>query len=614
MGIALWGLTACLASLAAADDDIIIADFDGSDYGDWVVSGQAFGAGPAGGALAGQFPVEGYLGRGLVNTYLRGDGPQGTLTSPEFTISRDYIAFLVGGGARTGLTCVNLLVDGAAVRTATGLNDERLTWCCWRVGDLRGRGARIELVDRASDGWGHINVDQIIQTDREMGRIMDTSGLYRETYRPQFHFTAKKGWLNDPNGLVYYEGEYHMFFQHNPTGIEHAGNMHWGHAVSGDLVHWEELPVAIYPDALGTIWSGSAVIDWNNTSGLQSGDDKVMVAFYTAGGRAQCMAYSNDRGRTFTMYDRNPVIDHIIGANRDPKVIWHEPTRRWIMALYMDGSTFALFSSTDLKSWTHLQDIEIPGSSECPDIFDLPVDGNPAERKWVLLAGDGRYLIGTFDGERFGAESGPLQADWGGNYYATQTYNDIPASDGRRIQIAWMRGGLYPGMPFNQQMNFPCELTLRTLPEGIRMCRLPVREIETLYKKAHRRTDTPLPPGANPLAGIAGELFDIGAEIEPGDAAEIGFKVRGTAIVYSAAERRISCMDRSAPLKPVGGRTKLRILVDRTSLEIFGNDGAVVISLCFLPPDDERGLELYAVGGTARIASLEVYELASAWK
>ena len=184
--------------------------------------------------------------------------------------------------------------------------------------------------------------------------------LYQESLRPQFHFTSRTNWLNDPNGLVFYKGEYHLFFQHNPLGIN-WGNMTWGHAVSSDLLHWRQLDDAIAPDRLGTIFSGSAVIDWNNTAGLQTGTEKPLIAIFTsAGGTStesnkqpftQSIAASNDRGRTFRKYDHNPVLGHIIGGNRDPKVIWHAASKKWVMALYLDGDQYALFSSTDLKNW-----------------------------------------------------------------------------------------------------------------------------------------------------------------------------------------------------------------------------------------------------------------------
>jgi fructan beta-fructosidase len=508
-----------------------------------------------------------------------------------------------------------------------------------------------------------------------------TASLYAEALRPQFHFTSATNWLNDPNGLVYYKGEYHLFFQHNPSGID-WGNMTWAHAVSPDLLHWRQMDDALKPDRLGTMFSGSAAVDWNNTAGFQTGDEKTLVALYTAAGGTspeskgqpftQCLAYSTDRGRTWTKYAGNPVLPHVAKENRDPKLIWHEPTRRWIVALYKDGETFGLFASPDLKTWTHLQDVTMPGCSECPDFFEIKVErpsaprmqtsgpsellpseprahssrrsaqakpeasgpgehgatdapfappplkrwGNQAsaDTRWILTAANGRYLVGAFDGQLFTPESGPHVADWGANYYAVQTWSDTP--DGRRIQIAWMQGGKYPGMPFNQQMSIPCEMRLRALPEGLRLCRLPVKEVETLRRTRHTWKDATLRTGENLLSGVHGDLFDIVATIEPGDAREIGFKIRGEHVRYLPADGKLTCLGktaeikRDAPTAPI----KLRLLVDRTSIEVFANDGHVVMTSCFLPKPEDRTLALYAEGGTARASSLEVYELGSAWK
>lgn len=450
---------------------------------------------------------------------------------------------------------------------------------------------------------------------------MSANKLYQETYRPQFHFTAKKNWLNDPNGLVYYKGEYHLFFQHNPKGLNWGPNT-WGHAISPDLVHWRQIEHAIEPGALGWIWSGSAAVDWKNTGGFQTGDEKVLVAFYTTGDSivkpekpcVQSIAYSNDRGRTWMRYDGNPVLGHIVAHNRDPKVIWYKPTSRWVMSLFLDGNDFALFSSPNLKEWTRLCDIHLPDTGECPDIFELPVDGDGDNTKWVLWGGNGNHYIGTFDGNTFQPESEVLRVDWGANFYAAQTWSDIPASDGRRIQIAWMSGGKYPDMPFNQQMSFPCELTLRTAPEGIRLCRQPVKEIETIHQKEHSWHNQKLKPGENFLSGVSGDLFDIRAEIELGNATEVGFTIRGEKIEYDVAEKQLSCLGRSAHLEPRQNKIQLQVLVDRTSIEVFGNEGRVSMSSCFLPDLANTSLGVYASGGEATIVAMRVYELCSAWE
>jgi fructan beta-fructosidase len=712
--VALW--VACSAAKSPAAPDLVIADFEAPNYGAWRVEGEAFGPGPARGTLPRQMKVEGYLGKGLVNSFFKGDRSTGKLTSPEFTITRRYITFLIGGGHHPDQTCINLVIDGRAVRTMTGPNKmpggtERLDPAWWDVGELAGKAARIEILDQATGGWGHINVDHLVQSDRQPPRMLTDQGhpvllgqrylrlpvkrgaqkrnvalvvegrlvqdytvelaeetpetyadvdvrawqgkqavvrvdrlredsqffqhiaqtdrislpqgLYQEKYRPQFHFTPRTNWTNDPNGLVYYQGEYHLFFQHNPCGLP-WGNMTWGHAVSPDLVHWTQLDNAIEPDRLGTIFSGSAVVDWEHTAGFQTGAEKTLVCIYTSAGGtsllskgakfSQSIAYSNDRGRSWTKYEKNPVLPHIIGGNRDPKVVWYAPARRWIMALYLDKNDFGLFSSPDLKHWTHLHDVTMPGSSECPDFFPLAVDGDRRQTRWVLTSAKGDYLIGAFDGKRFSPECGPFPLHWGGNYYAVQSYSDIPESDGRRIQIAWMSGGRYPEMPFNQQMSFPSELTLHRTPEGLRIWRYPVREIESLRTKTYTWNDLPLTADKNPLANLTGELFDIEAQLEPAGAKAIELTVYGQTLRYDVAGKRLLASKAKLPVEPIGGRVTLRVLVDRATIDAFANDGRSAISYCFLPVEGSKPLSLSAIDGPARLVSLRVHELKSAWK
>ena len=445
--------------------------------------------------------------------------------------------------------------------------------------------------------------------------------LYDELYRPQFHFSAQKNWLNDPNGLVYYDGEYHLFFQHNPSGIN-WGNMTWGHAVSPDLLHWTQLDHALYPDSWGTMFSGSAVVDWNNTAGFQSGKEKAMVAIYTLHRSAdvdssledQCIAYSNDRGRTWTKYAGNPVLPspHLVNRGfRDPKVFWHAPSGKWVMIIYHRVGD-SLYGSPDLKSWKLLSEFTgLP--HECPDMYELAVDGNAANTRWVTEGGNGDYFVGRFDGTTFTPESEKLTCDYGTNYYASQSFSDIPASDGRRIQIAWMAGH-YPNMPFNGQMSFPRELTLVTTPQGIRMMRRPVREIETIRGREWKFENLTLKPGENPLAGIEGDLLELQARIELGAAGKVGLRLRDETIRYSTADHRLRCLAKSAPLEVKDGVLDLRILLDRTTIEIFADGGLVTMASCFLPEPNDRSLELYAKGGEAKIVSLNVWELKSTWR
>jgi fructan beta-fructosidase len=707
-------------SVAKAAPDVVIADFEGKDYGDWKAAGEAFGPGPARGTLPRQNAVTGFAGKGLVNSYFGGDRSTGMLISPEFVVCRKCIKFLIGGGGYPGKTCINLLVDGNVVRSATGPNTkpggtEHLDPASWDVSDLAGKRARIQIVDDAKGGWGHINVDQIVQTDerppamladqtreivldkrylifpvkdsslskkdrkfiRKMKLIVDgrtvrefdieladkdpawwatldvgpwkgkratlfvdklpegslglksietgdsrkAESVYRETYRPQFHFTPRQGWMNDPNGLLYYQGQYHLFFQHNPYGVK-WGNMHWGHAVSRDLVHWTEQDIAIYPDALGVCFSGSGVVDHHNTTGFQTGPDKPLVLIYTsmgAQGGAQSLCYSADGGKTWTNYVKNPVLDNLTPGNRDPKVIWHEPTKQWIMALFLSNkkelpSVYALFRSPDLKTWTKLCEVEPPKCGECPDLFELPVDGNPNDTRWVFWGGSGNYWIGRFDGRQFKIESDVQSFHAGGFYYAAQSWSDIAASDGRRIQVAWMSGGKYPGMPFSQQFSFPRELTLRTTASGIRLFCNPVREIVLLHEKGPAWNDRAIKPDENLLSDLSGDLFDIQAEIELGDAREIGFDLRGIKIRYDATKKSLSCEKVSTPLEPIQGRIKLQVLLDRTSVEVIANGGLMNLNHCFVPDADNPTLTLSAQGGQAKVVSLKVYPLRSAWE
>ena len=456
--------------------------------------------------------------------------------------------------------------------------------------------------------------------------IRDSDDLYREPLRPQFHFSSKRGWINDPNGLVYYDGEYHLYYQHNPFGWDHSRNdfnKTWGHAVSTDLVHWKELPGAIHPDHLGTIYSGSMVVDEHNTTGFQTGKEKPLVAIYTsAGGRSpwsegkrfsQSIAYSNDRGRTFTPYEGNPVQPHIEYINRDPKVLWHEPTRQWVIVLHFNERAMAFFTSKDLKSWQYQSELENRRVSDCPELFQLPIDGDEQNKKWIMYGGSGAYLVGDFDGKEFTPETEVIRFSYGNCFYASQTFSNIPEQDGRRIQIAW---GVIPmrEMPFNQQMLFPVELTLRTTDEGLRMFAYPVAEIERIHEKEQTWSDGQLEPGQNILSGIVDELLDIDAEFEIGGAEEFGFLIHGVPVKYNVDKNELSCGNRKAILDPIDGKIRLRILVDRATIEIFAGDGRVYMPIRAIPKGDKRGLAVFTEGGNALIRSLKVYSLDSIWK
>ncbi|MAF10920.1 2,6-beta-D-fructofuranosidase [Candidatus Poribacteria bacterium] len=451
---------------------------------------------------------------------------------------------------------------------------------------------------------------------------MPDNELYRETHRPQLHFTPQRDWMNDPNGLVYFDGEYHLFFQHTPGSLRHGPNT-WGHAVSTDLTHWKQIHhAALDIDDMGWIWSGSAVVDHDNTSGFGTADTPPLIAFYTVGDTrvtprkdcVQAIAFSNDRGRTWTKYDGNPVLGHIRAQNRDPKVIRHEPSGKWVMALFLDENDYALFASDDLKSWRHMHDQTLPGVAECPDIFELPVDGDPANTRWVFWGGNGGYMLGGFDGRTFTPETDVLHAEQGANGYAAQTWSDIPPEDGRRIQISWMAGGKYPAMPFNQQMSYPVALTLRTVADGIRLYREPVREIAVLYDKTHAESEISLAAREIRVLEETGDLFDVSFEADAAPNVSFGIEARGNLVTCNIADETVSFMDRAATLRAIDGHIRIRLLIDRTSLEIFGNDGEVSMSFCFLPEAADWSLALHGGDAGARIRDLTVRTLRSSWR
>ncbi|MBN2390023.1 MAG: glycoside hydrolase family 32 protein [Anaerolineae bacterium] len=477
----------------------------------------------------------------------------------------------------------------------------------WGYADLAPfHGTRLTV---AAEGVGAGALAALVQSDVPVG----LGDLYHEKYRPQFHFTSRRGWLNDPNGLVFYQGVYHLFYQHNPYGWG-WGNMHWGHAVSHDLVHWEEVGDALYPDHLGTMFSGSAVVDWQNTTGFQDGDDPPLVCIYTAAGEpyTQGLAYSVDGGETWLKYADNPVLGHVAGHNRDPKVIWHEPSAQWVMALYLVDYDYALFSSLDLKTWRKLCDVHLGDATECPDFFELSVDGDPANKCWLFWGANGNYVLGSFDGATFIPEGEVLHYARGGDSYAAQTWSDTP--DGRCIQIAWLRVNL-PGMPFNQMMAFPCELTLRTTPEGIRLCSWPVREIQRLYDWGVHWVDETLEPGEKLMddVRVRGDRFDIYAELDPGAATALNFVLRGISVTYNVAQQTLTCEGRTVSLPLLDDMFRLRILMDRASLEIFGADGLIALPIGVIPSDGDRALCFYVEGGPTGEFAVGLHALDSAW-
>lgn len=473
---------------------------------------------------------------------------------------------------------------------------------------------------------------------------------YDEPLRPRFHFTPARNFMNDPNGLVFYKGEYHLFYQHNPFG-EKWGHMSWGHAVSTDLLHWQHLPVALREEDGVMIFSGSAVVDRQNSSGLctPAGEDRsCLVAIYTGHGRGkqtQNIAASQDRGRTWKKYAGNPVIDLGLKDFRDPKVFWHEPTGRWIMVTVLpDQHKVRFFGSRDLKRWDALSDFGPAGATggvwECPDLFELPVGNDPAKTRWVLdvdlnpggvAGGSGnQYFIGTFDGTRFVNDNPPgrtLWADYGKDFYATLSFADVPPSDGRRIWMAWVSNWQYaneePTAGWRGAQSVPRTLALRETREGPRLVQAPIAELETL--RAQPQPDilgdaARLPPAA-----------DIVLELTPGDWNEAGVRLSNAAgeqVTVGVSARPLELfVDRrqsrrtpfhaaypgrhAAPIEWRDGKIALRLLFDRSVVEVFGNDGEVVITDRVYPTQPLDRLELLPAG--RGVSAARLWEIRSVW-
>lgn len=490
----------------------------------------------------------------------------------------------------------------------------------------------------------------------------------RERYRPQLHFTPATGWMNDPNGLVYYEGEYHLFYQYHPYSTN-WGPMHWGHAVSTDLLHWEDLSVALKPDQYGTIFSGSAVVDWQDTTGFFGGGSGLVAIFthHLAGTdtqiqqQRQSLAYSNDKGRTWTMYEGNPVLSEAgLPDFRDPKVIWYEPDQKWVMVVTaLDYVSF--YSSANLKTWTYTgrfgdgQAVS-DGGWECPDLFELPVEGE-GERKWVLIVSIcGRpgtpegsrtlYYIGSFDGETFRSEQTPgvdLWLDHGRDNYASVSWSDIPETDGRRLVIGWMSNWKYAGQlpteKWRSAMTIPRELRLSRTAEGIGLRQVPVAELADLRLSAVAPPQTPivLADGETRTLFESGGVAELEVELAfEGETADAGIRLRTSesewfVIGYDPhngqlyADRSNSgvtdfhelfaCRHKAKLETADKQRLRLRVIVDHCSVEIFANDGAVVMTDLFFPLEEGRlHVEAFTTGGQMTLHHVSLFELKSIYE
>jgi sucrose-6-phosphate hydrolase SacC (GH32 family) len=430
-------------------------------------------------------------------------------------------------------------------------------------------------------------------------------------YRPAFHFSPPQGWLNDPNGLVFYKGLWHLFYQHQPSQITH-GPMHWGHAVSRDLASWEHWPIALHPDELGTIWSGSAAVEERDDGTTQ------LVACFTqaegARGQVQSLAFSRDEGRTWHKYEGNPVVTSERPDFRDPKIFRHHG--RWIMVV-SGGHEAHFYASDNLFDWTLLSTFPSPQPGwiwECPDLFEI--DG-----QWILIVSfivpggsvaEGsrtHFWIGDFDGERFLPRSSPQVLSFGPDDYAAVSWSDAP--DDRRVIIGWASHWAYANQTPTQHENWrgamtlPRELSIR----GGTLCQLPPREVLAVRGEAIAFDES----GTD----FRGDAYEIQAEIDIANLqGPAGFRLRvgageATPVLFDPAAGEL-CIDRTqsgqsdfhadfagvfrAPLEVEGGVLKLHIFVDRCSVEVFAQDGALYGAALIFPSENSRGIEFVGAG------------------
>lgn len=721
-------LSISLALTACTSKDIVIEDFESGIFEKWIIQGEAFSEMPIQGKYDKQQEVTNYNGLYLANSFNKGDSSTGSLTSSEFIIERDYINFLLGGGAKKGIY-IELLVDGVSLLKSHPLyNSEALKLRTWDVYNYKGKKAQIKIVDEQQGKWGHILVDDILQSDQPKSRIEENYSItisgdknyilipiqdtipekqvsllvdgkpvfspmdiriaetavsywvpinveefkgknielnisyiesdhigYKqikesdtfhfengENHRPNYHFTPKYGWMNDPNGMVYHNGEYHLYYQYNPYGSV-WGNMHWGHAVSKDLVKWEHLSVALSPDTLGTIYSGSAVIDHNNTAGFGK---NTLVALYTSAGekQTQSIAYSFDNGRTFTKYNNNPVIPNPgVRAFRDPKVHWHSASNQWIMVL-ATSPTISFFGSKDLKTWNKLSefgnDIGAHGGVwECPDLIPLTYNG---KKKWVLLVSinpggpnDGsatQYFIGDFNGKDFKADNlpYPLWIDYGRDNYAGVTWSNMP--DNRYVFIGWMSNWRYakqvPTVNFKSAATLPRELFLTSNGKHLVLNSIPIKEMESLRKDKNTISTINVDGSyrIDKLLDVNNGSYEIEMILKTSDKQSFNFKLSNhmnEELVFSFdLNDNLLLIDRSksgltnfngkfasepikAPIR-VKESYKIRLFIDKASSEIFIDNGELVSTNIIFPEQPYNTLEF---SGKVQVNEMKIYNL-----
>ncbi|MFD4671408.1 glycoside hydrolase family 32 protein [Lentzea sp. NPDC058450] len=442
---------------------------------------------------------------------------------------------------------------------------------------------------------------------------------YSEPFRGQFHFSSQSGWMNDPNGLVFANGLYHFFYQHNPHGLE-WDTMHWGHATSPDLVHWTQKTVALEPGVHpGTLFSGGGVVDQANTSGLKTGALDPIVVFSNVNGVS--VFYSNDNGRSFQAYDGGRKQIEIPEESRDPNVVWDAERRQWVMVVWSNrgGNGVDVYTSPNLLKWTFASRYAADWLFECPELFVVPLNGVP---RWVITSATGEYVVGSFDGKAFRTDQPqPKKMNHGttfpgGTFYAAETFHNTP--DGRVVQMAWQGGNR--GSVWTGNATFPVALGLISSPDGPRITRTPVAELDSLRADTRTWRNTTVTATNNPFSGVLADTYEITArfDLRGATAREFGFALHSRS--DGSADRTVT-YDRAAktlygkPFQPNGDEVSVKLLVDRGQLEIFGGDGVFSLAdnVNFDSAAVSQGIRLFADGGTVRLVDAKFTRLSTSW-
>ena len=478
----------------------------------------------------------------------------------------------------------------------------------------------------------------------------DDMSLEVEKYRPSYHHTPAYGWMNDPNGMFYKDGVYHLYFQYNPYGSM-WGNMHWGHSTSTDLVNWKNEGVAIAPDAIGTIFSGSCVVDHNNTSGFGEG---AVVAFYTSAKQTpwgdcqtQSMAYSLDNGKTFIKYENNPILTSSEKDFRDPKVFWYAPKEHWVMMLAV-GQHMEIYSSKNLKDWTKESEFGEGhgchgGVWECPDLVELPVEGTK-EKKWVLICNINpggpfggsatQYFVGDFDGSTF-TNNYPEETKWmdyGKDHYATVTWNNAP--DGRCIAIGWMSNWQYannvPTRQYRSANTIARDLSLFKQDGSVFLKSEPCKEMVDARKDGRQiktvnvaKTETIL---LSPQSDNG--AYEVEFSINPGKSKEVSFalsngKGEKVLMTYDVVKKTFA-IDRTKSGEvsfsndfpavtemslSKSKELKLRLFVDKSSIEAFVDNGKFVMTNCVFPSVPYDMIRFESDGNRYKVNNINIYQI-----